>query len=1206
MLTPILQFSAGNTPELRTIKAAARWARPTLDRPARSDKSRRMGYVGLLMMACLVCSAASVPAQEVAAPQAGSNPGELTLYVSTVGNDQWSGRLSEPNTAGTDGPLATVQKARDAIREAKAAKGGLTRPATVLLRGGVYRQAEPIVFATVDSGTKQCPITYRAYPGEKPVISGGQVIKGWQADDSKQSRARCGGKLWRAAVPAAKAGTPRRFNQLFVNGQRRTRARIPNKGSFLRTDGPASKGDVRAFYFHEGDVKEWNQLREAIFVVYHSWETSIHHVRSVDTQACLVQLHEPAPWGMGAWERQQRYYVENVFEELDEPGEWYLDRPAGTLYYYPLPGETMADVEVVAPAVTSTLVSFNGDAAKGEIVEHVHFRGISFLHANANLRRLRNPGQGEIYQPGLIMATGLRNASFEDCTIAHTGAHGIWLAAGCENNRVQHCHIHDLGGGGVYIGGGWGLHEATATQRIVVDNNFIHDGGHLFHGAHGVWIGKSSYNSVTHNEISNFDYSGISCGWSWGFQPSSAHHNNLDYNHIHHLGNGDGLGDMGGIYTLGISPGTTERYNHIHHVYNYAHVSHGSGVYPDEGSSEILIENNVVYRVRTCPLFQHYGKDNIVRNNILALGGKGQLQRCREDKPCHYVAEGNIVYADIEQMLGGVWKSGDWKIGRNVYWSTAGEPQFAGMDFATWKTKGHDVGSIVADPLFVDPANDDFRLKPDSPALKLGFKPIDLGNTGLYGEKSWVELPKQFKNRPLNEIPAPVEPPFVVNFDFEGEQAGEEPLEGRVVTGGKQGTLVVSADTAATGKQSLEFLDAPGLQQGFAPHLYYNPAYSAGKIQLSWDMLNSRDAPANFYVEVRQWDESPYLVGPTVSVTATGKVIAGDKEIGVIPLGEWVHVDIELELGAGKPKTYQLRLNVPSRAPVVAEIPYRSNRFERITWLGISSNSDAATTFYIDNLKLGTAEQLQQPPKHRRKARPAKVRPRKPANNQQLMGYWKFDEADGYVAEDSSGYGNDGDLWATRATGSFGRAVFCDATASSIMVPDDPSLQLGTSDFSIELWICPTLLKIDSKDARRRFMSKDNYPHTWWNLNLTTDGKPFLEMVDANKAGCSNRPTGTIPENAWTHFVVVVDRANAKTRYYFNGTLDSAQDIPPKFTGALDVAGGTLSLGCQWQSFVGLLDEIKIYKRVLTESEIKASYEKEKAGRASAAYQLVE
>ena len=150
-----------------------------------------------------------------------------------------------------------------------------------------------------------------------------------------QSKTRCDGKLWQATVPAAEGGGKWRFNQLFVNGQRRTRARTPNKGSFLRTDGPISKGNARGFYFKEGDVKEWDNLRQAIFVVYHSWETSIHHVRSADTEGRQVTFWEPAPWPMGRWERQQRYYVENVFEELDEPGEWALNSRKGLLYYWP-------------------------------------------------------------------------------------------------------------------------------------------------------------------------------------------------------------------------------------------------------------------------------------------------------------------------------------------------------------------------------------------------------------------------------------------------------------------------------------------------------------------------------------------------------------------------------------------------------------------------------------------------------------------------------------------------------------------------------------------------------------------------------------------------------------------------------------------------------------------------------------------------------
>jgi hypothetical protein len=587
-----------------------------------------------------------------------------------------------------------------------------------------------------------------------------------------------------------------------------------------------------------------------------------------------------------------------------------------------------------------------------------------------------------------------------DCQFAHTGAHGIWLAAGCTHNLIQRCHFRDLGGGGVYLGGGWGVSDHFPTGHNTVDNNLIHDGSHMFRGAHGVWIGRSSHNTVTHNEISNFDYSGISCGWSWGFQPSSANHNVLDFNYIHHLGNGDGLSDMGAIYTLGVSPGTTVRNNHIHDVYSYAPVSHGSGIYPDEGSTGILIENNVVYRVRNSPLFMHYGKECIVRNNIFALGDAGQLRRSREDVRCHYIAEGNIVYGgDNPRMLDGPWKNGDWQLGRNVYWTDSGQPTFAGMDFAAWQVHGKDQGSIVADPRFVDPQNDDFRLKPDSPAWDLGFRAIPIERAGLYGDPEWVELPQQYPNRVRNDVPPPVEVPLVIQFDFEADQLDAEPLEGRVVQGDSGASLRVSGDVSRGGTRSLQFTDAPGQRYNWTPHIYYNRTYEQGEVTLSWDMLNSAEAPARFFIEVRQMDPgSPYLVGPTVSVEPDGSVNASGQPVGAIPLGQWVRVSIRMRLGAEDAGSYRLVLEVPDREPVVHRVPYRSEAFRRIDWLGISSTSNAASIFYIDNLKLGTEQELAQPPRRRPPSRPSARRtPEVPPNDQKLVGHWTFAEDDGYV-----------------------------------------------------------------------------------------------------------------------------------------------------------------------------------------------------------------
>jgi hypothetical protein len=146
----------------------------------------------------------------------------IVLHVAPNGNDEWSGRLPEPNAAGTDGPLATLMGARDAVRRLRAAGGQAARPVTIEVRGGVYRMAEPFVLELQDSGTAEAPVRYAARRGERPVLSGGRVIGGWE---------RGQGGVWSARVPEVAEGRWH-FRQLFVNGKRRTRARSPNEGYY--------------------------------------------------------------------------------------------------------------------------------------------------------------------------------------------------------------------------------------------------------------------------------------------------------------------------------------------------------------------------------------------------------------------------------------------------------------------------------------------------------------------------------------------------------------------------------------------------------------------------------------------------------------------------------------------------------------------------------------------------------------------------------------------------------------------------------------------------------------------------------------------------------------------------------------------------------------------------------------------------------------
>jgi hypothetical protein len=619
-----------------------------------------------------------------------------------------------------------------------------------------------------------------------------------------------------------------------------------------------------------------------------------------------------------------------------------------------MPGERPEDAVAVAP-VAKQLLRVEGDPEIGLFAENLTFEGISFQHAAWDLPRDKaHDGQAAVNLTGAIYVSGARNCVFRDIEVAHVGTYGMWFAAGSQNNLLQRSELHDLGAGGVKIGETRSeTNEATACRENTVDNCFIHDGGHIARAGIGAWIGRSSYNTISHNEICDFDYSAVSVGWSWGYAASSANHNVVEYNHLHHIGNGV-LSDMGGIYCLGISPGTILRGNIMHDVFSYSYG--GWGLYTDEGSTHILMEKNVVYNTKSGGFHQHYGRENIVRNNIFAFSREGQIIRSREEEHSSFTIEKNIVIFDNGQPLGGNWANGNYTIDGNIYWDVTGQEfDFSGYTFDEWKEEGNDVHSIIADPKFRDAQDFDFRLKAASPADMMMIEPLqDFDNVGLYGPRQWTRKPKNVTHRTVdpNMTPPRSKPRIsrmkAIKDDFEDTAAGEKPGNATVSGEDNGASIRVTDETAAQGKHALKFVDAPGLSHEWQPHMVYKLLWPKGIVHASFQAKLGEKA-----ILWHEWRDSssPYKVGPSIRFAA-GTLKAAGKNLMAYPLDTWIKVEFTCPLGKAAKGTYDLTVSVAGQEPrTFPGLPFGNADWDRITWVGFVSEATEKTTFYIDDVQ---------------------------------------------------------------------------------------------------------------------------------------------------------------------------------------------------------------------------------------------------------------
>lgn len=688
----------------------------------------RKPFFLILVLSLLCPSLFSITAQA-------SKSTSITLYVSPSGNDLATGSRRHP--------LCTLDAALQKARALRSSRE-LTDTLFIELSEGTWALTRPILLTAEDSGTPQSPLVIRGQGmNSRTILSGGMQLTGF-----KQSE----GNLWEldlSDVMPLGGDVP----QLFVGGHRAVCARTPNDMEFFPTpkakewyidtvpDRNAPRCGLAAVRIKvpaaaaEALQKAAPSPSALRVTLLHKWDLTRRSIQSFSVADSLI-YYTGNP--MSTWNRideEGQFFLENDRSFLDTPGEYFYDAAQKKLFYQPRPGEKLSDTAVI-PSLTQLLCVKGDDNAP---VEHVIFEDITFSHTRYDYPwQGYNPSQAAVQIDAALELDFVRNIHFFRCEVFHTGNWGLSFGNACRDNSVRECYLHDLGAGGLRMGTTFipSDEEQLLTRGNVIDNNIIHEGGRVTPSGVGVILFQTSDNKVTHNDIADFYYTGISVGWVWGYAHSPSQRNDISYNHIHHIGWGL-LSDMGGIYTLGDSHGTVVSHNYIHDIYSLGYG--GWGLYTDEGTTGIRMEYNLVCRCKSSGFHQHYGKENLITNNIFVGNLRAQLEASRVE-PDHlpFTFAHNILVYDRGNLYGSNWRAVNYQADENLYWNLSGPVTWNGASLAEWQQQtGKDLHSIIADPQFGNITDGDFTIGNAEAIRQIHFQPFDYRDAGVYGSDRW-------------------------------------------------------------------------------------------------------------------------------------------------------------------------------------------------------------------------------------------------------------------------------------------------------------------------------------------------------------------------------------------------------------------------------------------------------------------------------------